>query len=71
MIRCAPTGWLGRQNRYNRGERPSYGFGGPMGLWARIGLAVMAAARAWVISWLVLVLIGDQSDASRVIGLPT
>jgi hypothetical protein len=40
-----------------------------MGLWARIGLAVMAAAGAWVISWLVLVLIGDQSDASWVIGI--
>jgi FHA domain len=40
-----------------------------MGLWARIGLAVLVVAGAWVISWLVLVLIGDQSDASWVIGI--
>jgi FHA domain len=40
-----------------------------MGLRARIGLAVLAAAGAWVISWLVLVLIGDENDASWVIGI--
>ncbi len=40
-----------------------------MGLWPRIGLAILAAAGAWVISWLVLVIIGDQADADWVIGI--
>ena len=32
-----------------------------MGLWPRIGLTALAMAGAWVITWLVLVIIGDQA----------
>jgi FHA domain/CHAT domain len=34
-----------------------------MGLWPRIGMTALAAAGAWAISWLVLVIVGDQGDA--------
>jgi hypothetical protein len=39
-----------------------------MGLWPRIGLTALAMAGVWALTWLVLVIIGDQSDANWVIG---
>jgi hypothetical protein len=54
---------------HNHGHRPSYGLGGLMGLWPRIGLTALAMAGAWALTWLALVIIGDQSDASWVIGI--
>jgi pSer/pThr/pTyr-binding forkhead associated (FHA) protein len=66
----ARNGVAGSQKAaHNRGHRPSYGLGGLMGLWPRIGLTGLAMVGAWALTWLALVIIGDQSDANWVIGI--
>src|SRR5580692_7197139 len=42
--------------------------GGLMRLWTRIGVTAVAVTGIWLVTWLVLVIIGHQSAANWVIG---